>query len=560
MQDPGPHRPTPRLSWRLWAGPAVLGVLFLVFGGRIFRLLTDIYLTNGNYSHGFLIPLVAAYGVFRRRRDLAAATCAPGWAGLWLTAAGIVTAVLGLWYDIALQPRYLGYVFLLAAGLAVCLAGLCWTAAGTARMRILAFPLAYLAFALPLPESWVTAATLPLQSVAAAGAAATLRLLGLAVDREGNLLRVGSSLLGVDEACSGIRSIWVLLAAAVALAAFGKLRRGRALALVLSVPVLAVAINVVRIVVTGLLAERGHREAVQGAAHETLGLATAAFGGAVLFWLAHAWRPHGGTARAPAAGAGASAAERTPPSSRTALGPTLCAGALLVLGCAANRAVAHHYRGASDGIELAVQDRRPLSEFPAQLGRYSREASRQITRAEERELRPSDYLMAAYSDASGGRVFLTVLYWHPRRIRVTGSGFKFPHHVDDCYTYWGWARKTEGEQEAAYSWLPGETVCTRLFEKQGARHVILFWRSIERRPIVVGMFGQGLLYRLKALIRSWSDPVSATVGAQYAVIVAVPASGDAPSATETGLAFARSIAPVLSDFGIGQKPASVHGD
>ena len=96
--------------------------------------------------------------------------------------------------------------------------------AGAAFVRDFAFPIGYLAFGVPMPLSLTNHLTLPLRRAAAALAAGAIRGLGVPVLREGNILHLANGSLGVEDVCSGLRSLWVLVAGAAALAYW--LRRG----------------------------------------------------------------------------------------------------------------------------------------------------------------------------------------------------------------------------------------------------------------------------------------------------------------------------------------------
>jgi exosortase len=98
--------------------------------------------------------------------------------------------------------------------------------------------------------------------------AGTLNFCDVPVLQEGNVLQLATTSLGVAEACSGLRSLVSLIALAVIL---GYMRwRGmgqRILLVVLAVPV-ALALNVLRISVTGIIAERWSVKYAMGFFHE----------------------------------------------------------------------------------------------------------------------------------------------------------------------------------------------------------------------------------------------------------------------------------------------------
>ena len=97
-----------------------------------------------------------------------------------------------------------------------------WSAGGNRWLRHFAFPIAFFFVAVP----WVTPIEVPiiqgLMRAVAGVAAETVTLFGIPTHLEGNLIRVSSGLVGVNEACSGVRSLQTALMIGLL---FGKLTR-----------------------------------------------------------------------------------------------------------------------------------------------------------------------------------------------------------------------------------------------------------------------------------------------------------------------------------------------
>jgi len=154
------------------------------------------------------------------------------------------------------------------------LAGLVLLLWGGRALRRLWFPIALLAFMVPLPEALIENVSFKLKLMAAGTAAGALELLGLAAVREGSYIRIPAGTVIVDDVCSGLRYLISLLAFAAIYAYLSPLkRRGRLLLLAGSVP-LALGANVIRIVLMTLVAERWGVAASQTEPlHTGLGLA-----------------------------------------------------------------------------------------------------------------------------------------------------------------------------------------------------------------------------------------------------------------------------------------------
>jgi exosortase len=201
------------------------------------------------YSHGLLVPPLAAWFAWRERRRLLAGS--GGWAGVALVAAGVA---------VHLAAGRLADHPLSAAGLLLALLGFAHAAAGGNGLRAALLPVGLLALAVPLPL--VEQLAPPLAAGVAGAAAMAAGSVGVAVVQAGAQLAVGDGAFTVGAPCSGLRSLLAL--ATLALAAAGVLDGplARRLALVaLAVP-LALAANWLRL--TGLLwladtvgAERG---------------------------------------------------------------------------------------------------------------------------------------------------------------------------------------------------------------------------------------------------------------------------------------------------------------
>ncbi|MEZ4216814.1 MAG: exosortase/archaeosortase family protein [Myxococcota bacterium] len=222
-------------------------------------------------THGFLVPFVslwAAAGIAGARRSLALRPDARGLAPLALA---VVAYAAGLGA---------GWPALVGLALVAAVASLVWLRCGAAWVRALAFPLGFLAFAIPLPDAWVAPVIVRLQLLVSHVGVEIARALGLAVYRDGNVIELpGGDALFVAEACSGITSVVTLIPIAVVLAYFTDRSPRRRVALVASVVPLALLGNLVRVVGTIVAATRvGSRAATEGSWHEAAGVLTYVLG------------------------------------------------------------------------------------------------------------------------------------------------------------------------------------------------------------------------------------------------------------------------------------------
>ena len=194
-------------------------------------------------TFGWFVPLVSLYVLWTKRAALASAvrTGRFSWAGLTASLPFLVLALLGT-RGVQLRLEQLGFI-----GLCVTLP---WTFYGWRCARIFLFPAGYLLFCIPL-ATFLDFVTIHLRYLASSTALTVLNGFGLSAVREGTaVISRGAHPFAVDvaEPCSGLRSLFALMALTAGYAYFNQptwLRRG--LLFICSIP-LAVAGNVARIV------------------------------------------------------------------------------------------------------------------------------------------------------------------------------------------------------------------------------------------------------------------------------------------------------------------------
>lgn len=259
-----------------WA--AVLAVLAWLYLSNIISMAAN-WWADDNYSHGFLVPLISAGLLWRQRAQLARDTAGPDLRGLVVIAASLLVLLLG---EMAHE------FFLRRVSLVPLLWGLALLAWGWPVAKRCLFAFTYLLLMVPLPYILYDTVAFPLRLVAAQIAAWVLRLTGLPVNVEGNVINLPNVVLDVVDACSGIRSLISLLAVGAILAYLMLPNRWlKVLVAVLVLPV-AVVTNALRVTAAGLLAEHVGPQTLEGAMHDTVGWVVfmAAFGAlAVITWL-----------------------------------------------------------------------------------------------------------------------------------------------------------------------------------------------------------------------------------------------------------------------------------
>jgi exosortase len=224
---------------------AVASVLTLLYAGMTADLVRE-WLTRPAASHGILIPPMAAYLVWLRRQDLRRYAPEPDDRGLLL-----ITGACAL----LLAGNLGAEMFLGRISLIFMIAGLVLTFWGKKRLRVLAFVIVLLATMIPVPTLVFNTLARPLQLVASYSATELAQLFGIAVHREGNVIQLADMTLGIAEACSGLNSLSTLLLTALLLNPSYRLTLAARGCLLLFTPPLAVAVNVLRVAGTAVLAD-----------------------------------------------------------------------------------------------------------------------------------------------------------------------------------------------------------------------------------------------------------------------------------------------------------------
>jgi exosortase len=112
-----------------------------------------------------------------------------------------------------------------------------------------------------------------LQTAATSWSSRVLDLLGVFHAREGHVIRLADRRLLIEEACSGVHSLFAVLAGTTFLAIWARRSTGRTIALVVAAVGWVVLGNTLRIVAVTHLAARWQIDATTGWVHEALGVA-----------------------------------------------------------------------------------------------------------------------------------------------------------------------------------------------------------------------------------------------------------------------------------------------
>ena len=247
---------------RVELATAALGLAVVALYAPVLHALVAVWAGIPYYSYGFLVPIFSVYLAWDARRQLASRPSAPSRLGLGILAAGFGVLAAGM---------LAGSLTVQTLSLPIVMTGALVLTIGPPRTRVLAFPLAFLAFMAPLPEPVLPALSLQLQQVATVVGEWMLWLVGVPVTREGLFLALPSVTLHITEACNGLRFLLAMIVVGVAFA--GTMQTGwrRGVLVVGGAVAVALVANWLRVAGTGMMAELYGREAAEGLTHVVWG-------------------------------------------------------------------------------------------------------------------------------------------------------------------------------------------------------------------------------------------------------------------------------------------------
>lgn len=214
------------------------------------RTMVERWNTDPQYSHGFLVPILAMAIISVRWQDRRREDCRPLKMGLvWVVAGCVLSCIGALIYFDWLQMSSL---LLVVHGFVMLIGGR-WLA------RITWPGIAFLLFMIPLPYAIEVSMAQPLQSFAASASTTCLQTLGYTALQRGNTIALitpadgSEALLGVEEACSGLRMLVVFFAIATAFALLLQRSWLHRWLIVISAAPIALLCNITRITATGAM-------------------------------------------------------------------------------------------------------------------------------------------------------------------------------------------------------------------------------------------------------------------------------------------------------------------
>lgn len=372
------------------------------------------------YSHGYLIPLISLFLIYQKRREVFREPPSHTWLGLPIILFGLFGYFVG---ELGTVYTVIQYAFLIS------IAGVVVLYIGTNGFQKIWVPIAYLIFMIPLPQFLYQGISTKMQLISSEIGVAVIRLFGISVFLEGNIIDLGNYQLEVAEACNGLRYLFPLMSFGFLCAYIYRAPFWQRVIVFLSTIPIAILMNSLRIGMVGIMVDYSGIEAAEGFMHY--------FEGWVVFILCLVllFLEMMILARLSGAGFRLNLVSDDRPATRKADRGFVSALPFGWMHAAALAAIAV-VAVATAGIETRAEEippRRQLSTFPLVLGDWRGQESG-LEQVFLDALRLSDYVIANYQrPADDGPVNVYVAYYDSQRKGQSA------HSPASCIPGGGWS-------------------------------------------------------------------------------------------------------------------------
>lgn len=258
------------------------------------------WLLYENYHYGCFVPFLALALCWNRW--LRAPDPEPPKARFLAAPIAVVAAIVLLAARMVYEANSLWRTISWPLGLSVVVITLCWVyyLGGCAWLRHFSFPVLFLIVALPWPGSFENRVTKPLALLDTRAATEALFIYGVPALQRGTTIELATDQVGVDEACSGIRSLHSGLMLSLLLGELYFLRARSRIILLVAGVILTFLVNIGRTFALSCVCAR-HGTAALQKWHDPIGIAEVVAYMAGLLILALLLRPGRRTAVEPVA-------------------------------------------------------------------------------------------------------------------------------------------------------------------------------------------------------------------------------------------------------------------
>jgi exosortase len=237
----------------------LIAVLVILLYYPEIRFMVNEWWTKHEYSHGFLIPLMSGYLIWRKRDLLSRLPVTANIGGFIILLTGIALLATG---HVSHEP------FIRRFSLLITIFGLVYFLQGKRILTILLFPLGYLLFMIPPPYILFKSIAVSLRFVSAKATYLIIKSFGIPIIQEGAVLQLPNINLTIADFCTGILSLISIFAIAVFYAYLTQKKLLKKILLIMIAVPIAIAGNIFRLVITVCLAYFYGESALRSVIHQ----------------------------------------------------------------------------------------------------------------------------------------------------------------------------------------------------------------------------------------------------------------------------------------------------
>jgi len=242
----------------------VIVLVILVYSPTLWWMKYRFLETNSNYTHGFLIPLVSLFLIWKIKDKLKQIPVSSSPKGLILFSVGLLVHLISRCFMID---------FVSGFSLIMVIWGLCLYFLGRSITQKIIFPIVFLVFMIPLPSVLTLSLTFYMKMFAIYWATELVNLIGIPAVMDGAKIILPNDFLEIGEPCSGIRSLITLLALGSLFAYLLSISFLKKIILFLSTIPIAILSNIIRIVFLVIITYvYGQKAALEEPNHTVSGL------------------------------------------------------------------------------------------------------------------------------------------------------------------------------------------------------------------------------------------------------------------------------------------------
>jgi|GEM_PF-5211365 len=403
---------------------------WVAFGILYFKTISEIFAicwSYEEYSHGLLLPIVSGYFLWEKRLELVSRLKRDKRSTLTLSFYAWTMLLLGcllFLLGVITSSLYLRWVSLFLS-----LSGLAFISLPYEFVK-LSLPLLLINFlAKPIPDSLVPRLFSPFQMLGAKLSEYALKALNIPVYVQGNIIELPGMQLFVEEACSGMRSLFVVICLAVVLIITMPMTNWARVTLLLCSGIIAMTLNTLRVVATGLLAHYFGIKAAMGFFHTFTGLIVFAVEGLLIFIFAvFLSKISRGKKTNNDKNQERHWSERS--EQQSSILPSIFAIVFISFcGIGAGRLTPEQKTGHTQASQHV-----DLNSLPMQIGEWRGEEAQGLSLKERDTLKLDSYLKRSYVNSSGQRIYLYIGYWQSQ----SGDYQAAKHSPTICLPSNGW--------------------------------------------------------------------------------------------------------------------------